>query len=56
VISNYSNAVDYLHTVMDLMRPVWTSDKHPEVARDIEQSFKILTSNPFYEGERPKVN
>lgn len=56
MIDTYTKAVDYLHTVMDLMKAVWSSDKHPEIQTDVHQSFRMLTENPMYEGDRPKVN
>lgn len=55
-INNYTNAVDYIHTTMQLISPVWKSAKYPEIEQHIEQAFKILIENPFYEGAKPKVN
>ena len=55
-INNYTHAVNYVHTTIQLLAPVWKSKQHPEIETHLELAFKILTENPFYEGEKHKVN
>jgi len=55
-VTNYTNAVDYLHTMLQLMSAVWKDEKYPDVEANVTQAFKTLTENPFYEGEKKQVN
>lgn len=53
---SYTNAVDYLHTVMQLMAPVWQHTDSPEIVVDVTAAFKTLTDCPLYEGDRPRMS
>lgn len=41
---------------MDIMDDIWKDPEDPEIEANVEQAFKILKENPFYQGEKPKVS
>lgn len=49
-------AVDYIRETLDIMAEVWKTEEDPEIEANVEQAFKILKENPFYQGDKPKVN